>query len=175
MTEPRSLAEPMPASRAGFSAAEMEAAATGGRTLPLDRQLCFALYTASNRMTRLYRPYLGELGLTYPQYLVMLALWEEAPRTVGGLGRSLGLDFGTLSPLLKRMEAAGLVARRRDPADERQVLVALTEAGRRLEEQAARIPGRLACDLALPVEDLLLLRSVLDRFNQALEPGRDGS
>ena len=91
--------------------------------LRLDRQLCFALYGAANRVTRLYRPLLDALGLTYPQYLAMLVLWEASPRTVGALGDALDLDSSTLTPLLKRLEAGGLVARHRDPEDERRVIV----------------------------------------------------
>src|SRR5690349_9051070 len=98
--------------------------------LALDRQLCFALYSASLAMTRLYKPLLEPLGLTYPQYLVMLALWEDAGHSVGSLGDRLALDSGTLTPLLKRLESMGLVDRVRDPADERRVLVHLTAAGR---------------------------------------------
>ncbi|MBN9268669.1 MAG: MarR family transcriptional regulator, partial [Mesorhizobium sp.] len=99
------------------------AGAAGTAPTPrLDQQLCFALYSASGLMTKLYRPLLDPLGLTYPQYLAMLALWERAPSTVGELGEALGLDSATLTPLLKRMEAGGLVTRRRDPEDERRVL-----------------------------------------------------
>src|ERR1700761_624923 len=102
--------------------------------LRLDRQVCFPLYAASNLINRLYRPVLGKLGLTYPQYLVMLVLWEQEPQTVGGLGGRLYLDSGTLTPLLKRMEAAGLVVRQRDTQDERRVQIALTDKGRALRE-----------------------------------------
>ncbi|HWA61253.1 MAG TPA: MarR family transcriptional regulator, partial [Caulobacteraceae bacterium] len=97
--------------------------------LRLDLQVCFPLYAATNLIGRLYRPVLAQLGLTYPQYLVMLVLWEGAPQTVGSLGARLYLDSGTLTPLLKRMEAAGLVIRRRDAEDERRVRIALTEKG----------------------------------------------
>jgi DNA-binding MarR family transcriptional regulator len=112
--------------------------------LHLDRQVCFPLYAATNLITRLYRPVLTSLGLTYPQYLVMLVLWEREPQTVGGLGVRLHLDSGTLTPLLKRMEAAGLVSRRRDPLDERRVAVTLTEAGRQLREKAQHVPETMA-------------------------------
>ena len=111
--------------------------------LRLDRQICFPLYAASNLINRLYRPVLSELGLTYPQYLVMLALWETSPRTVGALGEALYLDSGTLTPLLKRMEQAGLVERRRDPEDERRVQVDLTRAGRALKDKAQSVPETL--------------------------------
>ena len=132
--------------------------------LRLDRQLCFALYAASGLVTRAYRPLLEPLGLTYPQYLVMLVLWERAPRTVGELGAELDLDSGTLTPLLKRMEAAGLVARNRDPKDERRVQVSLTDHGRALHEPAAKIPETLACALALQPEELVDLRATLQDF-----------
>lgn len=112
--------------------------------LLLDRQVCFPLYAATNLLNRLYGPVLRELGLTYPQYLVMLVLWEDTPRTVGALGARLYLDSGTLTPLLKRMEAAGHVTRSRDPDDERRVMVGLTESGRALRERALHVPGIIA-------------------------------
>ena len=106
-------------------------------SLRLDDQLCFALYSASHLMTRAYRPMLAAIGLTYPQYLAMLVLWEADDLTVGALGERLFLDSGTLTPLLKRLEALGHVERRRDPADERQVRVRLTESGRALEAESS--------------------------------------
>jgi len=109
--------------------------------LHLDNQLCFALYSASLAMTKLYKPLLDELGLTYPQYIVMLALWETDGLTVSQLGDRLTLDSGTLTPLLKRLEASGLVSRVRDVNDERRVHVTLTTAGRRLKQRAQKIPG----------------------------------
>ncbi|ACI98263.1 organic hydroperoxide resistance transcriptionalregulator [Rhodospirillum centenum SW] len=111
--------------------------------LRLDRQVCFPLYAASNLLTRLYRPVLSGLGLTYPQYLVMLVLWEETPHSVGSLGEKLYLDSGTLTPLLKRMEQAGLISRSRDPSDERRVLIDLTPAGRALRAAAEHVPATL--------------------------------
>lgn len=141
----------------------------GGELLRLDRQLCFALYAASNRITRLYRPLLDALGLTYPQYLVLLVLWERSPRTVGELGDALDLDSGTLTPLLKRMEANGLVARRRDPADERRVIVELTPAGAALRDRALSVPVTLACHFALPPDEVDHLR---DRLKALLPPGK---
>ena len=129
--------------------------------LRLDHQLCFALYGAANRVTRLYRPLLDALGLTYPQYLAMLVLWEASPRTVGALGEALDLESSTLTPLLKRMEAQGLVVRTRDPEDERRVIVTLTDAGAALREQAKSVPEKLFCQLALPLEDLGDLRERL--------------
>ena len=117
--------------------------------LRVGRQLSFALYGASNRVVRLHRPFLEPLGLTYPQFLVMLALYEDAPRNVGDLGHELGMDNGTLTPLLKRLEAAGLVTRTRDSADERRVLIDLTDAGRALREEACSVPEKIetACRL----------------------------
>lgn len=111
--------------------------------LLLDRQVCFPLYAATNLLTRMYGPVLAELGLTYPQYLVLLVLWEQSPQTVGSLGARLYLDSGTLTPLLKRMEAAGLVTRQRDPQDERRVLIDLTPDGRALRERALSVPETL--------------------------------
>jgi MarR family transcriptional regulator, organic hydroperoxide resistance regulator len=110
-------------------------------SLLLDNQLCFALYSASLAMTKLYKPLLEELGLTYPQYLVMLVLWERDGVTVSELGQRLYLDSGTLTPLLKRLEGADLVTRIRDIADERRVHISLTAAGRRLKAKASKIPG----------------------------------
>src|SRR3954465_10809887 len=111
--------------------------------LRVGRQLSFALYGASNRIIRLHRPLLEPLGLTYPQFLVMLALYEDAPWSVGDLGLVLGMETGTLTPLLKRLEAAGLVTRTRDSADERRVLIDLTEAGQALREGACSVPEKV--------------------------------
>lgn len=140
---------------------ETPAAPAAGDLLRLDNQLCFALYAASGLVTRAYRPLLEPLGLTYPQYLVMLALWEEAPRTVKALGQALDLDSGTLTPLLKRLEANGFVTRRRDAEDERKVQIDLTPAGVALREKAAAVPAALACQLHLPLEDIVGLRATL--------------
>jgi DNA-binding MarR family transcriptional regulator len=129
--------------------------------LRLDRQLCFALYGAANRVTRLYRPMLEALGLTYPQYLAMLVLWEASPRTVGALGEALDLESSTLTPLLKRLEVQGLVARARDPQDERRVVVTLTEAGAALRDKARAVPEQLFCKLNLQLDELGDLRERL--------------
>ena len=119
--------------------------------LLLDNQLCFALYSTSLAMTKIYKPLLAPLGLTYPQYLAMLVLWEQDGVMVSELGERLYLDSGTLTPLLKRLEATGLIARLRDVADERRVHVTLTAAGRRLKAKAASIPtcvvGAAGCSL----------------------------
>ena len=113
--------------------------------LLLDHQLCFALYSASLAMTKFYKPLLDPLGLTYPQYLVMLVLWERDAIGVGQLGERLRLDSGTLTPLLKRLEAAALVERRRSDADERRVSIALTPAGHALKARALAVPEQIAC------------------------------
>jgi MarR family transcriptional regulator, organic hydroperoxide resistance regulator len=136
--------------------------------LRLDRQLCFALYSASRAMTAAYRPILGELNLTYPQYLVMLVLWEERRITVGRLGNRLQLDSGTLSPLLKRLEASGFVRRERSLHDERSVQVSLTPAGRRLERRAECIPERLFSSTGLTEKDAADLRDAVRRVTDAL-------
>ena len=127
----------------------------------LEDQLCFQLYAAANLLTRLYGPVLAELGLTYPQYLVLLLLGERAPQSVGELGARLYLDSGTLTPLLKRMELAGSVRRQRDPEDERRVLVQLTEAGRLLRQQACAALGALVEEHDLPVDEVDQLRAAL--------------
>jgi DNA-binding MarR family transcriptional regulator len=137
------------------------APADSPEVLRLDNQLCFALYGAANRMTRLYRPMLDALGLTYPQYLAMLVLWEQSPRTVGALGDALDLDSSTLTPLLKRLEAGGLIARRRDPDDERRVIVDLTDRGRALRDRAVDVPEKLLCALDMPLEAVSALRERL--------------
>jgi MarR family transcriptional regulator, organic hydroperoxide resistance regulator len=122
--------------------------------LLLDNQLCFALYSASLAMTKLYKPLLDELGLTYPQYLVMLVLWEGDGLMVSELGQRLYLDSGTLTPLLKRLESAGLVSRMRDVADERRVHVHLTAAGRKLKSRAARVPACMLQASQCPLPEL---------------------
>lgn len=139
--------------------------------LKLDNQLCFAMYSASLAMTRLYKPLLEKLGLTYPQYLVLLVLWERDGLTVSELGERLSLDSGTLTPLLKRLEANGLVARIRDVADERRVHVSLTAAGRRLKARAAQVPGCLMAASECSVPELVALtqqiQSLRDRIKNA--------
>ncbi|PZQ73158.1 MAG: MarR family transcriptional regulator [Variovorax paradoxus] len=139
--------------------------------LKLDNQLCFAVYSASLAMTRLYKPQLDKLGLTYPQYLVMLALWEEDGLMVSALGERLSLDSGTLTPLLKRLEANGLVARVRDVADERRVHITLTAAGRRLKGRAAGVPACLLAASECSIDELVTLtrqlQSLRDRVRAA--------
>jgi DNA-binding MarR family transcriptional regulator len=113
--------------------------------LALDNQFCFALYSASLAMTKTYKPYLGRLGITYPQYLVMLVLWQQDDVLVKSIGERLFLDSGTLTPLLKRLEASGLIARIRDESDERQVRIMLTKEGRLLKKKAQDIPRQVLC------------------------------
>ena len=145
------------------------------QALLLDNQLCFALYSASLAMTKLYKPLLEELGLTYPQYLVMLVLWEGDGLMVSELGQRLSLDSGTLTPLLKRLEAAGLVSRLRAVADERRVHVHLTAAGRALRTKAKKVPFELAeragfdITKSRDVARLLALRAELDALADTLE------
>jgi len=149
----------------------MRAAPANDEMLRLDNQLCFAVYSASLAMTRLYKPLLDRLGLTYPQYLVMLALWEQDGLMVSELGERLSLDSGTLTPLLKRIEAAGLVARVRDVADERRVHIMLTAAGRRLKAKAAPVPACLMAATQCSLDELAdltrRLQSLRDRVKAA--------
>lgn len=136
--------------------------------LRLDNQLCFALYSSSHLMTKIYKPLLKEIGLTYPQYLVMLALWEEDGVTVGALGEKLFLDSGTLTPLLKRMEAAKLLKRARSGSDERQVFIHLTDKGRSLKRTAAQIPVKAAAATGLGVLEIVKLRKQLTKLQTEL-------
>ncbi|MCK0174455.1 MULTISPECIES: MarR family winged helix-turn-helix transcriptional regulator [Mycobacteriaceae] len=137
-------------------------------TLRLDQHLCFALYSATRAMTAAYRPVLTELNLTYPQYLVLLVLWEEGPVTVSRLGERLHLDSGTLSPLLKRLEANGFLERHRSRSDERQVEVVLTAAGRALEERAQCIPEQLFAATGMSVADAEELRDAVRQLSDVL-------
>jgi DNA-binding MarR family transcriptional regulator len=156
-------------SKATAASVKLQPTPTGaGDLLKLDLQLCFALYSSNNLMSRLYRPLLEPLGLTYPQYVAMMALWETSPQTVGALGRRLSLDSGTLTPLFKRLESAGLVVRERDPADQRRVLVALTNAGAALKAKAADIPWTMLCQLPLPADEAASLKVVLARLASGL-------
>ncbi|MEK8031341.1 MarR family transcriptional regulator [Ideonella sp. DXS29W] len=139
--------------------------------LALDMQLCFALYSTSLAMTKLYKPLLAPLGLTYPQYLVMLVLWEQDGQPVNAIGERLTLDSGTLTPLLKRLEAAGLVQRLRDAADERRVLVQLTAEGRTLKGQAESIPKQVLCAMDCQLDEISSLtrrlKALRDNIAQA--------
>jgi MarR family transcriptional regulator, organic hydroperoxide resistance regulator len=129
--------------------------------LALDQQLCFALYSSSLAMTKLYKPLLEPLGLTYPQYLVMLVLWETDGLTVSQLGERLWLDSGTLTPLLKRLESASLLQRQRDAGDERRVRLQLTPSGRRLRQRAEAIPRAIACATACELDEISRLTQQL--------------
>ena len=138
-------------------------------SVALDDQLCFALYAASRAVTARYRPMLDEIGLTYPQYLVMMLLWETDHQTVGQLGSRLALDSGTLSPLLKRLTAAGLVTRHRRVEDERSVSIALTEQGRALQDKAYRISEEMIGAIGFGRDEFDelkdRLRLLIDRVN----------
>lgn len=140
--------------------------------LQLDQQLCFALYSTSLAMTKVYKPMLSELGLTYPQYLVMLVLWEHDELAISELGTRLTLDSGTLTPLLKRLESAGFVKRERDAADERRVLVSLTDSGRELRNTAVGIPEKLLCATQCSIEEIQSLTARLHAMRSTLEASR---
>lgn len=129
--------------------------------LLLDNQLCFPLYAASRRIIKLYRPVLDALGLTYTQYITLLALWERDGETVKALGERLFLDSGTLTPLLKKLEVQGLVRRDRSLEDERNVLIWLTAAGRALKTQAAEVPAQIASCVNLSMPDAMELHRIL--------------
>ncbi|MGC4943406.1 MarR family winged helix-turn-helix transcriptional regulator [Kribbella sp. DT2] len=135
--------------------------------LQLDRQVCFALAVASRGVIALYRPLLEPMGLTHPQYLVMLALWEESPLSVKQLSNLLQLDPGTLSPLLKRLEAAGYLTRGRDPRDERSLAVELTPTGRALRKEALKIPPAIIERLGMTLKELESLHANLTRVIKA--------
>ena len=143
--------------------------------LRLDNQLCFAVYSTAHAFNRVYKPLLDKLGLTYPQYLVMLVLWEQDGVAVKEIGERLYLDSGTLTPLLKRMEAAGLVKRTRSTEDERQVLIALTPQGQALKEKARTVPQSILAASECSVAELVALKSEIvtlrDRLNAALGEG----
>ena len=141
-----------------------------GRMLQLDRQLCFALYSSSLAMTKVYKPILAPLGLTYPQYLVMLVLWEldGAGIGIGALGERLFLDSGTLTPLLKRMQAAGWLTRERAGDDERRVEVALTPAGAALRRRAAGVPAQVACAAGCRLDEIATLTAQLQSLRDKL-------
>lgn len=139
------------------------------KELTLDKQLCFALYGAAHAFTRAYKPLLSPLGLTYPQYIVMMALWQEDGIPVKSLGEQLGLDSGTLSPLLKRLEQVGYVERKRDVADERQVFISLTERGRALKAEAIKVFASIAQSTGCCKAEAESLRDSLKRLKGHLE------
>jgi len=136
--------------------------------LQLDNQLCFALYSTSLAMTKLYKPLLDGLGLTYPQYLAMLVLWERDGLMVSELGAKLFLDSGTLTPLLKRLEASGYISRLRDVNDERRVHITLTSLGRKLKSRAAKVPGCILSASQCAVPELMALTSQVQALRQRL-------
>lgn len=144
------------------------------KTMPLlvDQQLCFALYSANLAMNKVYRQLLSQLDITYPQYLVMLVLWQKDDVTVSEIGEQLFLDSATLTPLLKRLESAGLINRQRTRQDERQVAVTLTEAGEALRIKAASIPEAVKCATACDDETLLALKTELDGLRDNLNQSR---
>jgi MarR family transcriptional regulator, organic hydroperoxide resistance regulator len=143
--------------------------------LALERQVCFALSVAARNVVAVYRPVLEPLGLTHPQYLVMLALWQHGPLSVKDLSGLLQLDPGTLSPLLKRLEAAGLLRRERDATDQRNLALALTDKGRALRTEAEKIPAGIVERLGMPIEDLMSLHGALTRVIAASKQALDAS
>lgn len=138
--------------------------------LRLDAQLCFRLYAASRTVTRCYQPLLAELGLTYPQYLAMLVLWERDDLTVKALGQRLLLDSGTLTPLLKRLEQSGLIRRERRAENEREVRIMLTPAGQALRQQAESVPPALLAATGLSLDEAQQINALLDRLLVQAEP-----
>jgi MarR family transcriptional regulator, organic hydroperoxide resistance regulator len=141
--------------------------------LRLDNQICFAIYSAAHAFNRVYKPLLDQLGLTYPQYLVMLVLWERDGVPLKDIGERLFLDSGTLTPLLKRLEAAQLIKRNRNTEDERQVLIALTPRGQALKEKARSVPQSILAASACSIPELLAVKNEIvalrDRLNAAVE------
>jgi DNA-binding MarR family transcriptional regulator len=132
------------------------------RQLTVDRQLCFAVYAAAHAFTRTYKPLLEPLGLTYPQYLVLMALWEKGEQPVKLIGEALDLDSGTLSPLLKRLQQAALIFRRRDARDERQVLISLTEKGAALKQEAIGVMTAIGAATGCNLQEMTELRDALN-------------
>ncbi|WP_079478600.1 MarR family winged helix-turn-helix transcriptional regulator [Halobacillus salinus] len=131
--------------------------------LKLENQICFSIYAAAREMTKLYKPLLEKLDVTYPQYLVLLVLWEEESITVKEMGQRLYLDSGTLTPMLKRMETAGLLYRHRSPKDERSVIISLTDQGKEAEKEASTIPFQLVEQLGMDEEELVQFKASLGK------------
>jgi MarR family transcriptional regulator, organic hydroperoxide resistance regulator len=140
-------------------------------TIALPDMICFALYSATHAMQQAYKPLLEDLGLTYPQYLALTALWAGDGQTVGALGRQVQLESNTLTPLLKRLEGMGLVSRSRDTGDERQVVIRLTDQGRALQARAAHIPGCIVEKTGIALDDLEGLRDQITRLRDHLRQG----
>ena len=153
--------EPISAAASDPDSPAPAAPAESMNLLALDNQFCFALYSASHAVTKTYKPLLDQLGLTYPQYLVMLVLWEQDGILVKDIGARLFLDSGTLTPLLKRLEGNGLVERKRDPHDERQVRISLSAPGRALRTRALEVPEQMLCAIGKDVSTLIGLRDGL--------------
>ena len=147
------------------------ASARQGEGLKLSDQLCFATYAAAHAFTRVYKPLLDPLGLTYPQYLVMLVLWEQENLTVKEIGERLFLDSGTLTPLLKRLQTSGLVERTRDAQDERQVRITLTAKGRELQGPVKQAWDQVVCTVGLPSAELETLKAQIHRLRETLDTG----
>lgn len=143
--------------------------ARGSHPLTIDDLLCFALYSAGHAFTRLYKPMLDPLGLTYPQFLVMVALWEKDGRTVSEIGDRLLLESSTLTPLLKRLEAAGLIKRARDRDDERVVRITLTRQGAALKDKAVAIPEQIGCATNLTLNDVKKLAGEVTALRKKLQ------
>lgn len=143
--------------------------------LKLDKQMCFSVYVLHREIMQQYRPILEAVDLTYPQYITMMALWENTPQTVNQLGEKLKLDNGTLTPLLKRLEAKNLLTRTRSKADERVVQIALTEDGQKLKEKATCVPMQILKALNLDIEDMLQLKSMSDKVVGQTKKTREGS
>ncbi len=143
-----------------------------GGALRLENQLCFRLYSASKEVVRRYRPYLEPLGLTYTQYLAMMVVWAEEEIPVKELGRQLGLESSTLTPLLKKLEKAGFITRTRSIEDERVTLITLTDEGRNLHDRAIEVPSCMTKDLCIDQDIALELVRALDAFNEQIEASR---
>ncbi|MEG3133572.1 MarR family transcriptional regulator [Rouxiella sp. T17] len=146
-----------------------DAEAASPIALHLDQQMCFALYSANLALNKVYRKLLGQLNLTYPQYLVMLVLWQQDELMVSDIGEKLFLDSATLTPLLKRLEVSGLLVRRRAQIDERQVIISLTDAGRALQEKALGIPEAIACAAECSVEDMTAIKEQMQSLRRNLQ------
>jgi DNA-binding MarR family transcriptional regulator len=151
------------------TAAQSDEGSPGPDVLPLDRQLCFSVYAAAHAFTAAYKPLLEPLGLSYPQYLVMLVLWQEDGLDVKGIATRLQLDSGTVTPLLKRLERDGLLRRGRDPANERHLRVELTDAGHALRRKAGAVREQIVCALGGTEEPIQALKREIDRVTALLE------
>ncbi|KFF26288.1 MarR family winged helix-turn-helix transcriptional regulator [Chryseobacterium vrystaatense] len=139
------------------------------KSLQLDNQICFPLYVIAKEITGLYRPFLDEIDITYPQYLVLMVLWENDGLGVSHIGEKLFLDSGTLTPLLKRLETKGIIDRKRKKEDERVVEVFLTEAGKQLQKKACEIPGKIQNKIGVETEDLIHLKETIQKILNKIE------